>query len=64
MRIPVQYVDGNFDKVEAERLEHLIDFRKILIFRRCDGWVKVPNGPLRGKGGNKYIGPERRRLGN
>jgi hypothetical protein len=61
MRIPVQYVDGNFDYVEPERLEHLIGSRRIMSFRRSDGWVKVPNGPLRGKGGNKYAGPERRR---
>jgi hypothetical protein len=60
MRIPVQYVDGNFDYVEADRLDHLIGFRKIMSFKRSDGWVKVPQGPLRGEGGKKYRGPERR----
>jgi hypothetical protein len=60
MRIPVQYVDGNFDYVEAERLEYQIGSRRIMSFRRSDGWVKVPNGPLRGTGGKKYAGPERR----
>ena len=60
MRIPVQYVDGNFDCVDADRLDHLIGFRRIMSFKRADGWVKVPQGPLRGEGGKNYQGPDRR----
>lgn len=62
MRIPVQYYDGEFDFVDPERLDQLISSRMIIGFRRCDGWVRVPHGPLRGQGGKgrKYKGPERR----
>ncbi|HOI17750.1 MAG TPA: hypothetical protein PK036_15550 [Geobacteraceae bacterium] len=62
MRIPVQYIDGEFDFVEPERLDELIRTRMITGFRRSDGWVRVPHGPLRGQSGKgrKYRGPERR----
>jgi hypothetical protein len=60
MRIPVQYFDGEFDYVDPERLNELIRSRRIIGFRRSDGWVRVPHGPLRGQGGNKYEGPDRR----
>lgn len=62
MRIPVQYSDGEFDFVEPERLDELIRTRMITGFRRSDGWVRVPQGPLRGQSGKgrKYRGPERR----
>lgn len=60
MRIPVQYTDGEFDYVDAGRLDELIRNRRIIGFRRSDGWVRVPYGPLRGQGSKKYEGPERR----
>ncbi len=60
MRIFVVYFDGNFDFVDPDRLDLLIASHRITGFRRADGWVKVPYGPLRGQGGNKYKGPERR----
>lgn len=60
MRIPVQYADGEFGHVDARRLDELIRGRKIIGFRRSEGWVRVPHGPLRGQGGRKYEGPERR----
>lgn len=60
MRIPVQYFDGQFDRVDPERLDELISSRRIIGFRRADGWVRVPHGPLRGQGGKKYQGPDRR----
>ena len=60
MRIPVEYFDGNFDFVDPKRLDSLIKSRVITQFKRADGWVRVLKGPLRGQGGNKYNGPERR----
>jgi hypothetical protein len=60
MRIPVQYCDGEFDFVEPGRLDELIRSRMIIGFRRSDGWVRVPHGPLRMKNGKKYRGAERR----
>jgi hypothetical protein len=60
MRIPVEYFDGNFDFVDPARLESLIKSRAIARFKRMDGWVGVLHGPLRGHGGKKYNGPERR----
>lgn len=62
MRIPVQYTDGEFDFVEPDRLDRLISYRMITGFRRSDGWVRVPHGPLRERcnGRKKYLGPERR----
>lgn len=62
MRIPVEYCDGNFGCVDAERLDYLIKNRGITGFRRTDGWVKVPQGPLRGAGGTRYNGKERRKM--
>ena len=61
MRIPVIYCDGNYGNVDPERLDALIESRGITAFKRESGWVKVPQGPLRGKGGSKYAGPERRK---
>ncbi len=60
MRIPVQYFDGTFDFVTPGRLDALIRNRKITGFRRSEGWVRVPHGPLRAKTGRQYSGPERR----
>lgn len=60
MRIPVVYLDGNFDYVDAYRLDTLISARRIIAFKREEGWVRVPHGPLRGQGGSKYEGPDRR----
>lgn len=62
MRILVVYDDGNFDFVDPARLDILIASHRITGFRRAEGWVKVPYGPLRGHGGEKYKGPERRAM--
>jgi len=61
MKIPVEYLDGSFGYVEADRLEELIQAKKIMGFRRSDQWVRVRRDPVRGDGGlSKYDGPERR----
>ncbi len=42
-------------------LNRLIDEQKITKFKRCDGWVDIKIGPLRGSGRSlRYAGPERR----
>ncbi len=61
MRIVVEYCYGNIDFVDPARLDILITSRKITGFKRADRWVRVPQGPLRGHGGKKYEGPERRK---
>jgi len=60
MRILVDFFDGNFGLVDTDRLDFLIASRGITGFKRTDGWVRVPQGPLRGHGGKRYEGPERR----
>jgi len=60
MRIFVEYFDGNTGFVDQGRLEDLIASRRITGFRRTEGWVRVPYGPLRGQGGKNYQGPDRR----
>ena len=60
MRIVVEYFDGNFGLVDSDRLDALIATHRITGFRRSEGWVRVPQGPLRGHRGKKYVGLERR----
>jgi hypothetical protein len=64
MRIQIEYFDGSFDFVEADRLDALIASRRIVAFKRKDGWVRVPYGPLRGQGGKSYEGSDRRGKGD
>ncbi len=64
MRILVDFSDGNYGLVVPSRLNFLIASRGITGFKRADGWVRVPHGPLRGHGGKKYEGPERRAKSN
>jgi hypothetical protein len=59
MRIQVIYFDNTPGVVDADRLDDLIGSRRIIAFRRSDGWVRVNGDPVRGKGG-KYSGPDRR----
>jgi hypothetical protein len=59
MHIKVIYMDNSAGVVKASSLEQLITTRRIVAFRRSEGWVKIGRDPVRGKGG-KYKGPERR----
>lgn len=59
MRIQVIYFDNTAGIVDSEQLDDLINFRRIIAFRRSDGWVRVNGDPVRGMGG-KYKGPDRR----
>lgn len=61
MKIPVVFAGQTVGKVEAEELQLLIDDGSIISFTRSDGQVvKIGFDPVRGSGGKKYRGPERR----
>ncbi|HTY21061.1 MAG TPA: hypothetical protein VMC44_05445 [Geobacteraceae bacterium] len=57
--IKVIYIDNSAGVVKSSSLDHLITARRIVAFRRTEGWVKIGRDPVRGNGG-KYEGPERR----
>ncbi len=59
MYINVIYFDDTPGVVDAGRLDELIQSRRIIAFRRSDGWVRVGRDPVRGNGGG-YRGPDRR----
>ena len=60
MRVQVIYFDNNTGFVNAESLEELIQTRRIIAFKRSDGWVRVGRDPVRHTR-RPYKGPERRR---
>jgi hypothetical protein len=59
MYINVIYFDDTPGVVDTGRLDELIQSRRIIAFRRSDGWVRVGRDPVRGNGG-RYGGPDRR----
>mgnify|MGYP001427392759 CR=1 FL=1 len=61
-KIRVIFVSGQRGMVNAEELDMLIKARKIVSFRRSNGWVRVAFDQLRGEGGGEYSGPDRRNL--
>jgi len=61
MKIPVVFADERRGLVKAEELQELIDQAAIVSFLRSDGEsVQVGVDTVRGMGGRKYRGPERR----
>lgn len=61
MKIPVVFADERRGLVKAEELQELIDQASIVSFLRSDGeCVQVGVDSVRGMGGRKYRGPERR----
>jgi len=62
MIIRVLYEDDRHDYVPAFRLDDLIAEGKIKKFYRSDGWVTIGKDPIRGVGGSRYAGPERRKI--
>lgn len=61
MKIPVVFADQRRGLVKAEELQVLIQQAAIVSFLRSDGeCVQVSSGHIRGMGGRKYRGPERR----
>ena len=62
MIIRVLYQDDRHDYVPAFRLDDLIAEGKINKFYRSDGWVTIGKDPIRGMGGSRYGGPDRRKI--
>lgn len=61
MKIPVVFADQRRGLVKAEELQQLIEDCAIISFLRSDGQsVQVGVDAVRGMGGRKYRGPERR----
>ena len=62
MMLHVQYQDEKYDYVESQAIDKLINSRLIKqLYRPAEKrWVIVDHGPIRGMGGNVYVGPERR----
>lgn len=61
MRIPIIFADKRRGLARADELQEMILMRKVVCFQRGhDGWVKVGVDPIRGMGGRRYRGPERR----
>lgn len=61
MLIPVLYDDQKLGMVYPSRLDKLISEKKILAFRRSNGWVFVEEDAIRkGHNSGEYSGPERR----
>lgn len=62
MIIHVVYEDDRHDYVPALRLDGLIAEGKVKKFyRHSEGWVTIGKDPIRGMGGLRYNGPERRK---
>lgn len=62
MMIQVQYLDGTYDFVKSNQLDHLLSYWKIRRFKRSSGWVVLGYDPVRVRAGHDYMGPERRGL--
>ena len=59
-KITVVFTNGVTDRITPALLDSLIRSRRIDQFEREDGWVEVGIDPLRGMGGPKYEGVDRR----
>lgn len=62
MKIQVHSGFDNVEYIDATNLKRLIAGKKIIAFRRTDGWVRLGADPVRGEGGSCYDGPERRNI--
>ena len=61
MKIPVVFADQRRGLVRSEELQGLIEQSEVVSFLRSDGQcVKIGVDSMRGMGGRKYRGPERR----
>jgi hypothetical protein len=60
MRIPVIFTDQSRGFARQEELEELIQSKGITAFYRSTEYVKIDLDPIRGNGGRRYVGPERR----
>ncbi len=58
--IPVRYADGHVDKIPSSLLNTLIETRKIIEFKRKEGWIVVGSDAIRGMNHGQLPGKERR----
>jgi len=62
MMIKVIYHDNRADMVKEYLLEELIRTKKIIAFRRSNGWVNLGRDPVRASQ-LPFVGQERRKKG-
>ncbi|HKL26013.1 MAG TPA: hypothetical protein VJ910_07310 [Desulfuromonadales bacterium] len=60
MMIRIMYTDGGFDIVKPAQLNHLLEEKALISFKRADGWAVVGRDPMRRSSLPSYQGPERR----
>jgi len=60
MLVPVMLRNGTEEIVSSQVLDRMLEENLVTFFRRHGGWVVVGRDPLRGMGGEIYVGKERR----
>lgn len=60
MLIPAVLKDGKEELVSKDELQFLMATRKIMFFKRSDGWAVLGRDKMRGQRGS-YNGEERRK---
>ncbi|HEX2770468.1 MAG TPA: hypothetical protein VHN12_14415 [Geobacteraceae bacterium] len=63
MAIMVQFNNNTASFIPDYDLRELILSNSIIAFRRGTGWVVIGAAPIRGEGGSRYDGPERKGAG-
>lgn len=58
--IPVRYPDGRTDKIPVPLLNTMIEHRKIVEFKRKEGWAVIGRDSIRGMNHGQVIEKERR----
>ncbi len=46
--VPVRYSDGQVDKIPQPLLNTMIENRKVVGFKRKEGWIVIGKDPIRG----------------
>lgn len=59
MNIKVVFIDNKEGVVDSRILDQMIEWNRIRMFMRSDGWTMVGINPMRGAGGT-YDGVDRR----
>ncbi|WP_432822535.1 GSU3473 family protein [Trichloromonas sp.] len=60
MMIRVMYSDWRQDLVTPAALDRLLALKRVKKFKRFSGWVHVGHDRIRGAGGGRYGGADRR----
>ena len=59
-KIKVVYDNGVSDQISPSLLDSLITSRRVEQFERSEGWAEIGIDPIRGMGGARYGGDDRR----